>query len=196
MTWSPFIVGVGGTAVTGSSTEQALAHALSVAQANGARTRLLGGATLMSLPHYGPPVAPLTEGEQDFIDTIRAADGLILASPGYHGTVSGLVKNGIDYLEETRQDARVYLDGVPVGLIATAYGSQASVSTLNTLRTIVHALRGWPTPLGVAINSAGGAFRDGQCHEEAVVAQLEILGRQVVQFAMSRHIAERSMATV
>jgi NAD(P)H-dependent FMN reductase len=129
----PFIVGIGGTATPGSSTEQALALALAAAEQAGATVEMFGGAALASLPHY------LTDGTftspegQRLVAAVRQADGLIIASPGYHGSISGMVKNAIDYIEETAKDARVYLDGVPVGLIATAYGWQATGSTLARL---------------------------------------------------------------
>lgn len=183
MSWSPLIVGIGGTASPGSSTERALSHALSIAEESGARVRMLGSTDLLALPHYGVPGVSLGDEARQFVQTVRQADGLILASPGYHGSVSGLVKNGIDYLEETARDERIYLDGIPVGLIATAYGWQAAVNTLHTLRTVTHALRAWPTPLGVAINASGGIFREGQCQDDSVANQLRMLGEQVVQFA-------------
>ncbi|MET0269615.1 MAG: NADPH-dependent FMN reductase [Sphingomonas sp.] len=177
----PFIVGLGGTPKPGSTTEQALAIALAAAEEAGARTRMFGGDALARLPLY------LTEGSDtagaELIAAVRAADGIILATPGYHGTVSGAVKNAIDYIEETAKDARVYLDGLPVGLIVTAYGWQATGSTLATLRSIVHALRGWPTPLGAAINTSGGIFRDGECTDPAADNQLRMVGRQVMTFA-------------
>lgn len=185
MNHSPLIVGIGGTTKPGSSTERALDVALAAAAAGGAVTRLFDGAALSRLPHYGS--APLGAEAAQFIAAVRAADGLLLASPGYHGTISGLVKNAIDYLEETARDARVYLDRVPVGLIVTAYGWQATGSTLATLRSIVHSLRGWPTPFGAGINVSGGVFRpDGSCADAAVGRQLETVGEQVVDFAMMR----------
>jgi FMN reductase len=180
----PLIVGIGGTAAARSSTEQALCVALDSAAAAGATTQMFGSAFLTRLPHY------MTESPgpdaMAFVEAIRAADGIIIASPGYHGSISGLVKNAIDYLEETAKDPRVYLDGVPVGLVATAYGWQATGSTLSTLRSIVHALRGWPTPLGAAINSSGGIFKDGVCTDAAAAAQLQLVGRQVFEFARLR----------
>jgi FMN reductase len=128
------------------------------------------------------------EAGMELVAAIRDADGLILASPGYHGTISGAVKNAIDYIEELARDERVYLDGLPVGLIVTAYGWQATGSTLVTMRSIVHALRGWPTPLGAAIKTAAGVFQDGVCTEEKekVARDLALVGRQVADFANSR----------
>lgn len=186
MSNQPFIVGIGGTATPDSSTEQALALALASAERQGARIKMFGAATLANLPHYLTPGSRESNAGVELVEQVRAADGLIIASPGYHGSISGLVKNAIDYLEETSKDARVYLDGVPVGLIATAYGWQATGSTLTTLRSIVHALRGWPTPLGAAINSSGGIFKGGECSDAGAAAQLDLVGRQVYEFARLR----------
>jgi len=177
------IVGIGGTTRPQSSTELALQIALAAAEEAGARTLLLDGAFLVSLAHYGTEGAAGSKQGRALIESVRAADGLIIASPGYHGTISGLVKNAIDYLEETANDARVYLEGLPVGLIATAYGWQATASTMASLRSMTHALRGWPTPLGATLRTSAGFFEDGRCTDAAAQAQLELVGRQVVQFA-------------
>lgn len=178
----PFIVGIGGTTVSPSSTERALRIALDAAAAEGAEVRMFGGAFLARLPLYRPKAA-LSAEEADFVDAVRCADGLIVASPGYHGSVSGLIKNALDLLEETAGDARVYLTGMPVGVIATAYGWQATGGTIAALRAIVHALRGWPTPMAAAVNSAVSRFDDeGRCGDPAVNAQLALVGQQVVAF--------------
>jgi FMN reductase len=189
MARTPFIVGIGGTVDPGSSTETALILALAAAAELGARTTLFDGEFLTRLPHYGTAGATASPDASAFLDAIREADGIVLASPGYHGSISGLVKNAIDYMEATASDQRVYFEGLPVGLIATAYGWQATGSTLNALRSIVHALRGWPTPLGAGINSAGGIFKGGKCSDPAVLAQLQLVGRQVVEFARLRQPA-------
>ena len=183
---APFIVGIGGAANAGSSTERALMLALASAEKAGARTEMFGGEALAKLPHYMTPGFRESLEGKALVSAVRSADGLIIASPGYHGSISGLVKNAIDYVEETAKDERVYLDGIPVGLIATAYGWQATGSTLATLRSIVHALRAWPTPLGAAINSSGGIFKDGACTDEGAARQLALVGRQVHEFARLR----------
>jgi FMN reductase len=180
------VLGLGGTPRAGSSTELALAGALAAAQRNGAQTCLFDGEFLVGLPHYGTAASRECLAVQEFIEALRRADGLIIASPGYHGTVSGLMKNAIDYVEETARDKRPYFEGLPVGLIVTAFGSQATGTTLMAMRSIVHALRGWPTPFGVSIQTRDGLFVDGQCTDAAVSTQLELLASQVVNFAMNR----------
>ncbi len=185
----PLIVGIGGTAVPDSSTERALAVAIAAAERAGARVRLFGAATLAGLPLY--LTAPCREPAAELIESVRQADGLIIASPGYHGSVSGLVKNALDHLEALSGDERAYLDGVPVGLIATAYGWQATGSTLATLRAIVHALRGWPTPLGAAVNCFGKIFEGGRCVDAVAAANLELVGRQVFDFVSLKRASGR-----
>ncbi|MBW8816042.1 MAG: NAD(P)H-dependent oxidoreductase [Caulobacterales bacterium] len=189
----PLIVGLGGTIRAGSSTERALACALRRAEALGAETRLLGGAFLGGLPIFDPrPTAPPTPEQQALADTIRAADGVIVASPGYHGSISGVIKNALDTLELTRSDARPYLTAKPVGTIITADGWQAAGTTLMALRAIIHALRGWPTPFGAALNAGAPLFDDaGDCRDAKDAWQLTTVAEQVMEFAKMK-AAERA----
>ena len=180
----PLVVGIGGTIGGISSTERALRIALDGAEREGFATRMFGGADMARLPLYDPRAASRTDDERAFVDAVRAASAVIIASPGYHGSISGVVKNALDLLEETARDDRPYLADMPVGLIATAYGWQATGSTIAALRSIVHALRGWPTPFAAAINTQLTRFDDtGSASDPAVVDQLHLVGRQVARFA-------------
>jgi FMN reductase len=180
----PLVVGIGGTTRAASSTDRALRISLQAAEEAGARTFVFDGAFLSRLPHYAPENPERNEEQRQLVEMVRRADGLIVASPGYHGGVSGLVKNALDLLDDLRDDKRCYLDGRAVGCIVTAAGWQASVSTLAALRSIVHALRGWPTPFGAALNTTEQIFdATGACKDEKVAVQLGTLGRQVVEFA-------------
>ena len=132
---------------------QAMRLAGAAAAAAGAEVTIFGGDYLGALPHYRGQGYGIEDGAE-LVEAVRKADGILVSAPGYHGSISGLVKNALDYLEDLAKDERPYLDGRAVGLIATAYGDQATMSTLLTLRSIVHALRGWPTPFAAAINSA------------------------------------------
>ncbi len=191
----PFILGVGGTTRAGSSTERVLRAALRAAEQEGAETCLLSGPDI-DLPNYAPERAAETLASLRLVSLARRADGLILASPGYHGSLSGLVKNALDYLEGLRDDERPYLDGRAVGCISVAAGWQAAVGTLTALRSVVHALRGWPTPLGVPINSVECAVGpDGECSDRRIAEQLAIVGRQTVEFSTLRRAANERGAS-
>jgi FMN reductase len=179
----PLIVGLGGTVRPGSSSERALVLALAAAEAAGARTALFGGAFLAGLPIYNPH-APFDGAEQArFIAAVSAADGVIVASPGYHGSISGVVKNALDSLEALRDDPRPYFDGRAVGCIVSAAGAQAAGSTLAALRSIIHALRGWPTPFGATLGASGLFDEAGALADPRDAWQLETVAQQVVQFA-------------
>jgi FMN reductase len=183
MNKTPFIVGIGGTLRPGSSTERALSVSLAAAAKAGARTALVKGVDLL-LPHYNPDDMSRSEQSRNLVELIRRCDGLIIGSPGYHGSISGLIKNALDYTEDLRSDERVYLDGRAVGCIATGAGWQSIGSTIATLRSVVHALRGWPTPLAVGINTSMTTFdNEGRCLDQNVEQQLAIIGQQVVTFA-------------
>ena len=186
--YKPLVVGIGGTTRTPSSTDRALRVALHEAEQASARTFLFDGTFLSGLPHFSPGNHQRTEAQRQFVETVRQADGLIVATPGYHGGVSGLVKNALDLLEDLREDQRHYLDGRAVGCIVTAAGWQACGNTLAALRSIVHALRGWPTPFGATLNTTEKIFDDsGGCADPKIVTQLATVARQVVHFAQMYH---------
>lgn len=177
------VVGIGGSLREGSQSEHALQAVLAGAESAGGSTTAITGDRLV-LPFYDIAIDERTDEARELVAAIREADGLIVVSPGYHGGPSGLVKNALDYVEDLRHDTRPYLDGRAVGIVAVAYGWQAAVTTLNQLRTTVHALRGWPTPLGGAVNSVETKFDEtGQCSDAKVETTLRTIGVQVVDFA-------------
>jgi FMN reductase len=173
---TPHIVALGGTLRPQSSTGRLLAAALAHAETRGATTTLLTGPDI-AFPHYEPELGESHEGVVRFVAALRSADAIIIGSPGYHGTLSGLVKTALDYVEVLSRDERPYFDGMPVGLIATAAGWQAAVSTLHALRTVTHALRGWPTPMGIAVNTIETPDVEAHCQ-----ASLDVMVGQIFDF--------------
>jgi FMN reductase len=182
---TPYIVAVGGTLRANSTTERAMRFVLAAAERRGARTRLISGSALQ-LPLYQPDNPERSDGARELVAELALADGILLGSPGYHGSISGLVKNALDYAEDLRTDVRPYFSGRAVGCIATAGGWPGAVNTLGALRDIVHALRGWPTPAGAAINSSEKTFEDsGACLVPRVEQMLESIAGEVLSFARS-----------
>jgi FMN reductase len=176
----PLIVGLGGTLRANSSTERALRQCLSAVERQGGRTMLFCGDDI-DLPMYNPHDESRTDKATALVAALRDADAVVVGSPGYHGGVSGLVKNALDYIEDLRGDPRVYLDNTPWGCISCAFGWQAAVGTLGQLRVIGHALRAWPTPLGVAINSADEIWDDtGELVDGTIRGQLDMLATQLI----------------
>jgi FMN reductase len=189
----PLIVGLGGTMTANSSSERVLRHVLQECEAAGAETIMFDG-HMLDLPMYGYGT-PRTENAEALIAALRRAEGVVIASPGYHGTVSGLIKNALDYIEDMAKDERPYFEGRSVGLISVAAGWQATGTTLATLRSIVHALRGWPTPMAVTVNSVLPVFaEDGTVSDATLKAQLKVLAQQVVSFARMKALDDLGRA--
>jgi FMN reductase len=185
--FSPLIVGIGGTSRPNSTSELAVRCALGAAEALGARTQLIDGALISGLPLYVPGRTERTADECAFIEAVRRCDGVIVASAGYHGSITGPIKNALDLLEDLSRDERPYLDGCAFGAIVSAFGWLACGTTLVTLRSIAHALRAWPTPYGAAFVAEGKVFEnDGRAIDTKVGDQIGLVAKQVVDFARWR----------
>lgn len=148
------IVGLGGSLRAKSYTLAALAEALRLAAEQGAQTELLDVRAL-NLPMFLPdePLEAYPAEHQPniagFIAACRSAQAMVWASPTYHGTVSGAVKNAIDFVELMGEDDPPYLTGRAVGLI-----SINDTSTWAALRDSVHELRAWLAPTCLSLTKA------------------------------------------
>lgn len=191
----PYLLGLGGSKRAGSVSEKALVAALRKAEDLGAETNLLNGPAL-ELPLYAPDEREQSSTAQAFLDEVRRADGFILASPSYHCGISGLLKNAIDYIQYLSTEPAPYFSGRAVGIIAVGAGWQGAVATLNALRISTHALRGWPTPLGVPINAQECAFdSNGDCLTPKLDTQLATMAGEVMSFAQSCGNRARAVAS-
>lgn len=180
------LVVIAGSTRPKSSSEIAARIAGSAAAKAGATVTYITGRDLI-LPIYDTETSERTEKAHALVNAVRSAQGIILASPGYHGGISGMIKNALDYIEDLADADPAYLEGRAVGCISVAYGWQATVSTLQQMRQVAHALRGWPTPLGVTINAMTTNFEtDGTIDDDFALNQLETIGQQVVEFAANR----------
>ncbi len=176
------IVGLGGALGMSSSSFCALRIALAGAEAAGAETVAFDIRTLeLPMYEYGAPPPPQAI---EMADAMHGADGLVWSSPLYHGSVSGVFKNAIDWLELLADRDPPYLTDKPVGLIGTAAGAQ-SLQSVNTLDFIVRALRGWVVPLAVPLATGRGAFdASGAATDPNVDALLRRMGAEVARAAL------------
>lgn len=174
------IVGFGGTRSLGSTTVMALERVLGTARSLGATTQLFDAAAL-DIPMYDWGAQPTPDVER-LAAAFHAADALVWASPLYHGTVSGLFKNAIDWLEILADRTPPYLVDKPVGLVGVAGGARA-LQAITSMEQIVGSLRGWGVPLVVPINRASEVFdrAAGGLRDDQVAAQLDALAREVVR---------------
>lgn len=168
------VVGVCGSLRDASHTRKALRVALDGAADLGAATELV------DLREYDlPPFDPDREdpGDSDAFRTLLdRADTVLLATPMYHGSYSGVLKNALDYcgFEE--------FEGTTVGLLAVA-GGAFPLSALDHLRSICRALNAWVLPYQAAVPRSHGAFEDGTFRDDDLRERVETLGVRGVEYA-------------
>lgn len=187
------IVGIGGSLSKNSTSLAALKLALQGAAEAGAEVELIDVSTL-NLPFYSPE-GEAPEAARRLAESVYQADGLLWASPLYHGTISGSFKNAIDWLQLLGDREPAYLTDKVVGLISTAGGAHG-VQAVSTMQAIVHALRGIsvsrfvPIPRAWQVFGEAGAIKDAQFE-----SQLKLLGEEVVELARRvRHVPQVATA--
>ncbi|WP_299403422.1 NADPH-dependent FMN reductase [Acaryochloris sp. IP29b_bin.148] len=168
------IVGIGGSLRTNSYSMMALALAAERVQACGADVQILD-LRAMTLP--------FCDGGKDYSEfpdvevlrqTVTEADGLILATPEYHGSVSGVIKNALDLMGFTE------LSGKVAGLISVL-GGQPNSNALNEMRLIMRWVHAWVIPEQIAIGQAWRAFdEEGKLMDEKLLERLDTFAKSLV----------------
>lgn len=185
MTQPIHIVGIGGTLRKSSKSLYALDYALKIANDEGAKVTRYSMRDL-NLPMFNPADnwEDLNPEIQDFVNIMRSADAMIWSTGAYHGTLAGVTKNAIDYMEYLSGGDNPYLHNKVIGLIATAGGDMAGIHTLNAMTHSVHSLRGIVAPLMVSIHNAKNAFdEDGNIISSRYEKKLSGLGKLVTELA-------------
>ncbi|MBI5931698.1 MAG: NAD(P)H-dependent oxidoreductase [Chloroflexi bacterium] len=182
------ILGLGGSLRAGSTTHLALQVALAGVEALGAQSQHLDLATFR-LPLFNGTydLDGYAAAEQaaivQLLEAVDRARGFILASPTYHNTISGALKNALDILEITHDDYPSRLRGKVVGLVSVQGGTSGTGN--NTLTTMLLAARGmgaWVAPTMVSIPGSREAFDEGGLPRNPAIHQrLQTLGMEVAQ---------------
>lgn len=171
------ILGISGSMNPDSTTKKAVAIVLAAAQKAGADTELIHLAE-WPMPIYDvrDDFSTYPETVHRFVRKVTEADGLIIASPEYHGTISGALRNALDFLEGR------YLRDKPVAVLGVAGGSMGATNTVNTLHLIMRNLHAWALPASPSVPNAYSAFdADGKLKDPRLQERLETLGGQLVQ---------------
>lgn len=169
------VLAISGSLRDQSSTRKALAVALDAAAKAGAE---IGWVDLAGLPWCDGRAADQYGDEvKAFRAQLRGADALLIGSPEYHGSFTGVLKNALDLLEG--DDLR----GKLIALVATARGDAGAMNTLNHLRQVARWVGAWVMPAQVSVPRANDAFgADGAATREGLDDELRKLGAEVVRY--------------
>ncbi len=172
------VVGICGSLRKGSYTQMALSYALKGAREFGAETQLI------NLREYELVFFGMNEEEDYPADVARLredvgkAQGILLGTPVYHGSMSGVLKNALDLMgfEE--------FEGKMIGLVGVSGGRLGAGNALNSLRSIGRTLHAWVLPQEVSIPEAHNYFdREGNITDPELKERLLEIGRSVAKFA-------------
>ena len=172
MTNKVHVLALSGSMCRDSQTSKALACAVEGAQDVGAEVTVVDLST-WPLPFF--------DGERSedatlvrFKAAAEAADGFIIATPVYHESMSGAVKNAIDHLYAE-------LQGKVAGLIAVAGGrGGGDFMALSHLRTVLRETQTWVLPRQVGVGQSREAFDPtGRPIDDEIRTRLSVLGKEI-----------------
>src|SRR5919112_5380634 len=165
------VLGVAGSIRQGSYSTRSLKIALEYAKKQGAEVRLLDLNTVV-LPLYDPS-APASKEVEHTTEAIAWADAVILASPDYHGSISGALKNFLDYFYEE-------FAGKVFGYIVASH--EKGLTVMEQMRTAVRQCYGWSMPYGVSFDSSEAFDAEGNLRSEATAFRIRMFARDLTVY--------------
>ncbi|MDP9959245.1 NADPH-dependent FMN reductase [Chryseobacterium lathyri] len=102
------------------------------------------------IPLFDTPLTKIPLAVERMTQLFLEADVHFWMAPLYHGSIPGVMKNCLDWLEITASHYHPYLTDKTVGLVCWADGLQA-MQGINTMDTVAKSLRAWPIPFSVPI---------------------------------------------
>lgn len=172
------VVGITGSLREGSYSALALQEAINRVQALGAEAEIVDLKT-MNLPFCdGGSEYPEYPDVEVLREKVKNADGLILATPEYHGSLSGVLKNALDLMSFE------HLSGKVTGLISVL-GGQSNSNALNNMRIIIRWVHGFVIPEQVAIGQAWQAFDEaGKLKDAKLAERFDGFAQSLVDYAI------------
>src|ERR671925_1213623 len=164
------VLGIAGSTRQGSYGTQALKIVLEHAKKHGAEVSLLELNKIV-LPLYNPS-APASKEVEHAAEAIAWADAFILASPDYHGSISGALKNFLDHFYEE-------FAGKVFGYIVASH--EKGLTVMDQMRTAVRQCYGWSMPYGVSINGPQD-FKGNEIINSKLSSRLRMMARDLVVY--------------
>jgi NAD(P)H-dependent FMN reductase len=162
------ILGLSGEYRATSKSGMLVNAALSMAEKKGAEV-VFWDLAEKPLPLVGEEGCWAHPNVKEFQTLLEESQAFFLSSPEYHGTMSGVMKNTMDWMYDKHVGGKVF------GLMSTL-GGVTNANTLNHMRIALRWLHGWPVPEQLAIGHVKEAFdEEGQLVDESLQQRLEKL---------------------
>jgi NAD(P)H-dependent FMN reductase len=159
-----------------SYTRRALAIAARELEAHGATVDVIDLVELDLPLCDGPRDTDDHPGTLQLKERVRRANGILLGSPEYHNSMSGVLKNALDLL--TAEEAR----GKLFGLMGVSGGEAGAVNTLGHLRYVVRGIGGWSLPAQISIPHAVQAFDGDRLKDPKLEGRIRAFAKELIRF--------------
>jgi NAD(P)H-dependent FMN reductase len=172
------LLGIAGSMRSNSYSFKALEHALKIAKNNYNAEINLFDLRKNRLPIYEPnlnhDLIKTTEKEslQMANALVKWADAIILTSPDYHGSMSGVLKNFLDYFWKE-------FSGKTFGYICASH--EKGLTVMEQMRTAVRQCYGWSMPYGIS-TSSDDFDNEGNITNKKTLLRIEMLSRDLVYY--------------
>ncbi len=165
------ILAVSGSMREASRGRHALELVLEAARERGAQTRLFD-LHQADLPMFRPGITSDSADVREALQSVQWADAFVLGTPDYHGSMSGALKNFLDYHWSE-------FAGKLFGYLCTSH--ERGVTAMDQMRTAVRQCYGWSLPYGLAFNSADAFDEDGKINEQ-VEKRIQMMARDIAVY--------------
>lgn len=166
------LLGVSGSLREKSRTAMALRLLLHFAEEHGAETRMLD-LRAIELPLYRPDGPGGSAAEQRLGTDMKWASAVVLASPDYHGSMSGAMKNFLDYNWEE-------CAGKVFGYICSSH--EKGLTVMDQMRTVVRQCYGWSMPYGVSFDGRADFDSQGVLKNAKIEGRLRMMARDLAVY--------------
>lgn len=167
------ILGIGSSLNKKSTSTRILQITLEKSRIYGATVSLLN-LREFNLPIFNPNKP--RETTPDIIkinEEVNESDAFILATPDYHGSMSGGMKNFLDYYWYE-------FSGKLFGYIVSSH--EKGLTVIDHMRTAVRQCYGWSLPYGLSINSENDFDIDGNINNVYLNQRINNMARDMVTY--------------
>ena len=165
------LLGIGSSLRKNSSSNRILKMVLEKSQRYGADTKLIELREI-NLPVFNPNKPRETSDDVKKLNSqMINADAFILATPDYHGSMSGGMKNFLDYYWYE-------LSGKIFGYIVSSH--EKGLTVMDHMRTTIRQCYGWSLPYGLSINTEYDLDEYYNISNPKLLLRIENMSRDIV----------------
>lgn len=167
------VLGIGSSMRKNSVSTRALKSVLEIISAKYESEVKLVSLLETELPIYRPSPGSENENVKRVTSDVNWANVFLLASPDYHGSMSGTMKNFLDFFWKE-------FSGKTFGYIVSSH--EKGLTVMDQMRTAVRQCYAWSLPYGISINEREDFDQSGQIVNKRLQTRMEMLARDLVVY--------------